>query len=138
MDFRKKQTRTYLFQHGTAGIKKIGIDVEQFDKAFHIGFQEKFDAVFIEGSKEIPILSRAWQMDPIVFHTTGLPRNDDFVQVTEQEIREIKEKLGIPQKKKVILYAPTFREFSRGTDGYNTLGIPIDFAKWDKSWAMNM
>ena len=131
LNFRKKQTKNYLFQHGMAGIKKIGTDVELFDKAFRIGFHETFDAVFIEGKKELDILPRAWQMDPSVFHTTGLPRNDDLASVTGNEIKSIKDRLGIPQSKKVILYAPTFREFSRSKDGRNALGIPIDFSKWE-------
>ncbi len=133
LNFRKKQTKNFCFTHGLTGIKKIGIDVEQFDKAFRIGFQEQFDGIFVEGSKEIPILAHAWQMDPSVFHMTGLPRNDDLATVTEDEIRCIKKRLGIPQSKKVILYAPTFREFSRAEDGRNALGIPIDFSKWEEA-----
>ncbi|OUM21130.1 CDP-glycerol glycerophosphotransferase family protein [Butyricicoccus porcorum] len=131
LNFRKKQTRNYLFQHGMAGIKRIGTDVELFDKAFRIGFHETFDAVFIEGKKELDILPRAWQMDPSVFYTTGLPRNDDLTTVTENEIASIKDRLGIPKSKKVIMYAPTFREFSCAEDGRNALGIPIDFSKWE-------
>lgn len=133
LNFRKKQTKNYLFQHGMAGIKKIGTDVELFDKAFRIGFHETFDAIFIEGKKELDILPRAWQMDPSVFHMTGLPRNDDLATVTEDEIKSIKDRLGIPQSKKVILYAPTFREFSRAEDGRNALGIPFDFSKWEEA-----
>ena len=133
LNFRKKQTKNYLFQHGMAGIKKIGTDVELFDKAFRIGFHETFDAIFIEGKKELDILPRAWQMDPSVFHMTGLPRNDDLATVTEDEIKSIKDRLGIPQSKKVILYAPTFREFSRAEVGRNALGIPFDFSKWEKA-----
>lgn len=132
LNFRKKHTKNYMFQHGMAGIKKIGTDVEQFDKAFRIGFHETFDGVFVEGKKELDILPRAWEMDRSVFHVTGLPRNDDLATVTEDEIQSIKDKLGIPQSKKVILYAPTFREFSRGADGRNALGIPIDFSRWEK------
>ena len=131
LNFRKKQTKNYLFQHGMAGIKKIGTDVELFDKAFRIGFHETFDAIFIEGKKELDILPRAWQMDSSVFYATGLPRNDDLATVTEDEIRLVKARLGIPQSKRVILYAPTFREFSRAEDGRNSLGIPIDFSKWE-------
>lgn len=133
LNFRKKQTKNYLFQHGMAGIKKIGTDVELFDKAFRIGFHETFDAIFIEGKKELDILPRAWQMNPSVFHMTGLPRNDDLATVTEDEIRLVKARLGIPQSKRVILYAPTFREFSRAEDGRNALGIPIDFSKWEEA-----
>ena len=131
LNFRKKQTKNYLFPHGMTGIKKIGTDVELFDKAFRIGFHETFDAVFIEGKKELDILPHAWQMDSSVFYTTGLPRNDDLSTVTEEEISTIKDRLGIPQSKKVILYAPTFREFSRADDGRNALEIPIDFSKWE-------
>lgn len=131
LNFRKKGTQNMLFTHGLTGIKKIGCDIQEQEKAFKIGFHEQFDAIFVEGKKEIPLLAHAWQMDPAVFHTTGLPRNDDLAAVTEEEINSIKDRLGIPQSKKVILYAPTFREFSRAEDGRNALGIPINFSKWE-------
>lgn len=133
LKFKKKQTKNYLFQHGMAGIKKLGTDVGQFEKAFRIGFHEDFDGIFIEGKKELDILPRAWEMDRAVFHVTGLPRNDDLATVTEEEVRLLKVKMGIPSDKRIILYAPTFREFSRADDGRNALGIPIDFAKWEKA-----
>ena len=131
LNFKKKNTKNFLFTHGLTGIKKIGIDVQEAEKAFRIGFDEQFDAIFVEGKKEIPLLAHAWQMDPSVFHTTGLPRNDDLAVVTDQEICSIKNRLGIPLNKKVILYAPPFREFSRAEDGRNALGIPIDFSRWE-------
>lgn len=133
LNFKKVQTKNYLFQHGMCGIKKLGADIQDTEKAFFIGFKEKFDAIFIEGKKEIPILTHAWGIKPEVFHTTGLPRNDDLETVTVDEIREIKGRLGIPADKKVILYAPTFRESSRAGDGRNALGIPMDFAKWEET-----
>ncbi len=132
LNFRKKQTKNYMFQHGMAGIKKIGADIQSADKAFKIGFQESFDAIFVEGKKEIPLLMQAWEKKPEVFHTTGLPRNDDLATVTDEEILSIRKKLAIPTGKKVILYAPTFREFSRAGDGRNALGIPIDFVNWER------
>lgn len=57
-------------------------------------------------------------MDRITFHrarheTLGLPRNDSLFYPERR--REIKRKLGIPEEKRVILYAPTFR-----SDGYDT------------------
>lgn len=131
LDFKKKSTRNILFTHGLTAIKKIGSDIQKSEKAFKIGFHEQFDAIFVEGKKEIPLLVHAWQMEPDMFHTTGLPRNDDLATVTEDEMKSIKDRLGIPQAKKVILYAPTFREFSRAEDGRNALGIPINFSKWE-------
>lgn len=133
LNFRKKETRNILFPHGMTGIKKIGADIQSADKAFRIGFHEHFDAIFVEGKKEVPILAKAWEQDPGIFYTTGLPRNDDLAVVTEQEVREIRERLGIPKSKKVILYAPTFREFSRAADGRNALRIPFDFTRWEQA-----
>ena len=41
---------------------------------------------------------------------TGLPRNDELYHVTPNEIGSLKDKLGLPRDKKIILYAPTWRE----------------------------
>lgn len=41
----------------------------------------------------------------------GYPRNDFLFRYTREEAWAIKEKLGIPQEKKVILYAPTWRPY---------------------------
>lgn len=133
LNFKKKNTKYYLFQHGMAGIKRIGADIQSAEKAFSIGFQEHFDRIFIEGKQEIPILAHAWNVSPEVFSVTGLPRNDDLVTVTDAEIAAIKRRLGLPSNKRVILYAPTFREFSRAGNGQNALGIPFHFEKWEQA-----
>ena len=41
---------------------------------------------------------------------TGYPRNDALYRYTAGQIAEIRERLGIPDGKKVILYAPTWRD----------------------------
>ncbi len=40
----------------------------------------------------------------------GYPRNDFLYNYTDEDVKEIKSKLNIPMDKKVILYAPTFRD----------------------------
>ncbi|MBM7600167.1 CDP-glycerol glycerophosphotransferase [Virgibacillus halotolerans] len=59
----------------------------------------------------------------------GYPRNDILYQKnTEQDIRHIKDKLGIPLDKKTILYAPTWRDdefYSRGNYKF-TLNLELD------------
>lgn len=130
LNFKKKATKYYMFQHGMAGIKRLGRDVEQADRAFHIAFQESFDGIFIEGKEEIDILIHAWDMPRSVFYQTGLPRNDDLTTATPEEIQMLKAKLGVPQDKKVILYAPTFREFSKSLSGQTLLSIPFHFDAW--------
>jgi len=48
----------------------------------------------------------------------GLPRNDKLVHIEnyEKEIESVKLTLGINEKSKILLYAPTFRDFERGNE----------------------
>ncbi len=56
----------------------------------------------------------------------GYPRNDALFKFTGETVSEIKEKLNIPENKKVILYCPTFRDNQHNSEGY-TLEIGMDF-----------
>ena len=51
----------------------------------------------------------------------GYPRNDELFTFDDNKVAAIKEELGIPQDKKVILYAPTWR------DNQHTLGVGYTF-----------
>ena len=51
----------------------------------------------------------------------GYPRNDELFTFDDNKVTAIKEELGIPLDKKVILYAPTWR------DNQHTLGVGYTF-----------
>lgn len=131
LNFQKKSTKNILFEHGMTAIKRISTDVVQKEHVFVTGFYEQYDMVFVEGKKEIPILSNVRRLGKNRFYATGYPRNDDLVDYAPDEVTIIKEKLGIPQDKKVILYAPTFRDYCKTKDGRSALQLPIDFKKWE-------
>lgn len=57
----------------------------------------------------------------------GYPKNDILAEATPQMKNSIRNKLGIEDDKKVILYAPTFRE-----DNTSEMISPVDFEKWEK------
>lgn len=57
---------------------------------------------------------------------TGYPRNDFLFNYTGEEAAEIRASLGIPADKKVILYAPTFRDNEHDGAGY-TYDVHLDF-----------
>ena len=61
----------------------------------------------------------------------GMPRNDALYHVTEEKITQLRKKYNIPDGKKVILYAPTWRE---SADGGKSYGItpPIDVKYWEE------
>ena len=62
---------------------------------------------------------------------TGYPRNDTLYYVTPEEVKALKEKLGLPLDKKIILYAPTWRD---STDNGKTCAIkpPINVKYWEQ------
>ena len=60
---------------------------------------------------------------------TGYPRNDFIANVTKDEISSIKKRMNLPLDKKVILYAPTWRDNSYVAAGY-TFELKADFHLW--------
>lgn len=57
----------------------------------------------------------------------GYPRNEYLFNHNNEDVVRLKEELGIPQNKKVILYAPTFRD-NQHTSGLGyTYNLNIDF-----------
>lgn len=50
-----------------------------------------------------------------IIRETGYPRNDFLYRYTQEDVKEIKKRLHIPEGRKVILYAPTWRDNQFGT-----------------------
>lgn len=65
-----------------------------------------------------------------VFIHGGYPRNDYLLRLDEQEIARCRAKLGVPDGKRVVLYAPTWRESQhKPGEGYG-YQLAVDFNKW--------
>jgi len=62
----------------------------------------------------------------------GYPRNDKLINYTQNDINDIREKLNIKTKKKIILYAPTFRDDEHKSGLGYTYKLNIDFDKLKK------
>lgn len=72
-----------------------------------------------------------------LFHATresillcDLPRNDELFNYSAKQISEIRSSLKIDRDKKIILYAPTYREYLRDNKGENLIAPPINLKKW--------
>lgn len=117
--------------HGTP-IKKMGVDINQGNKAFSSKGKESIVNVQLAQSQyDIDIYSKVFILPAERFALTGLPRNDELVNLNKEDvIKEIKLRLGIPCDKKIILYAPTFREYSFDSSGNRIMEIPLDLSKW--------
>lgn len=59
----------------------------------------------------------------------GYPRNDFISNATKEECDAIKNKYHLPIDKKIVLYAPTWRDNSYVSAGY-TFELKANFRKW--------
>ena len=73
----------------------------------------------------------AFRVDKSKIIETGYPRNDYLSNITKNEILNLKIKYNIPLEKKVILYAPTWRDNSFNNKGY-IFNLEVDFYYWKK------
>ena len=120
--------------HGTA-IKHLGTDVSAENSSFKIKrSKNKANGIMLaQGQYDVDVFSKAFDRSPENFRIIGLPRNDVLAHVTPEEQSKMKNKLGIPDNKIVLLYAPTFREYDKDLNNNSILVPPIDFRKWRES-----
>lgn len=115
-----KSNRTVYLQtwHGTP-IKKLGLDIERVTMPgtstmkYHRSFVEatsKWDYMIAQNEYAAKIFEGAFKLAKDKILTLGYPRNEELTHTNEEEIRHIKNHLGLPQDKKVILFAPTWRD----------------------------
>ena len=129
LDFKGKNTFYFNTWHGTP-IKRMGADIADTNKSFKSKGGNKTDIMTAQGDFEADIFSRVFGISPEKFLLCGLPRNDKLANYKEQDKKSIKNRLGIPEGKKVILYAPTFREFERDEKHNCVLKPPMNLSKW--------
>ena len=119
--FKDEQTFVQTW-HGTP-LKKIGLDVTKSGNA--ITSLKEMEKIYDNQAKRIDYmiapskftkekLISAFNLDK--YHKEdnvllcGYPRNDILYNYKNEDLDLIKERLNIPKDKKVILYAPTFRD----------------------------
>lgn len=88
------------------------------------------DYVCTQGEVSSSVIKRILNVLPENVHVCGYPRNDELFETEEQELMQIKNRIGIPPDKKVILYAPTYREYKRSNTGKVSFMPPISISKW--------
>ncbi len=123
----KKDNTIYLNTWHGAGTKKIGNAVSKrkdydFSNVNYLLVQSNFEKnIFINdfGAYEENFL------------LSGFPRSDELFKTEKKQIDIYKRKLKIPKDKKIILYAPTWRESKNKGTSYD-LNIPLDIKKWQE------
>lgn len=123
----KKDNTIYLNTWHGAGTKKIGNAVSKrkdydFSNVNYLLVQSNFEKnIFINDFGAIEQN----------FLLSGFPRSDELFKTEKKQIDIYKRKLKIPKDKKIILYAPTWRESKNNGSSYD-LNIPLDIKKWQE------
>lgn len=128
--------------HGTP-LKKLGCDLKKFDNAMNSldEMKKRYNeetrkiSYFLSPSKFatekfISIWNMKENKKENCIVELGYPRNDFLYNYTKEDEKNIKEKLGISKlDKKIILYAPTYRDNQHTSGVGYTYKTEVDFDK---------
>lgn len=119
--------------HGTP-LKKIGMDLEiegnattsqKKGHAMYLNDAKKYDYFISPSAFCTKVFASAFGLNQLnkqnILIETGYPRNDFLFRYTEEDVRNLKKELHLPENKKIILYAPTWR------DNQHQLGVGYTF-----------
>lgn len=123
--------------HGTP-LKKLAFDIkevhmpgvttEKYKQEFYHE-SRNWDYLLSPNGYSSEIFRRAFRFEKELLEC-GYPRNDVLHNGnTEENITTIKKKIGIPLDKKVILYAPTWRDNQFYKVGHYKFDLPLDLEK---------
>lgn len=126
---RKRQKQYYIQTwHGDIGNKKVENDAKDSLYATYIASAKrdsKMADLFVSGNQWMTekYKNSFWYGGEVA--KCGYPRRD-ILYNADDKVSVIKNKLNIPENKKICLYAPTFRNPKMGTD------LSVYSIEWDK------
>ena len=139
----KKPQQVYLQTwHGTP-LKKLAHDIdvsedttfyrsavtfEQMTHSYDVDV-ERYNYMISPNKFCTKVFQTSFQIDRERLVETGYPRNDFLSNFTKEDVDRIRSKYNLPKDKKIILYAPTWRDNSYVASGY-TFKLQADFHVW--------
>lgn len=123
--------------HGTP-LKKLAADMDEVHmpetntekyKRNFLNEAKKWDYLISPNNYSTTIFKRAFQFKKVIVES-GYPRNDVLYQNNnEKTIQALKQKMNLPDDKKIILYAPTWRDNEYYQKGKYKFNLQIDLDK---------
>lgn len=134
----KRQDTIYIQTwHGTP-LKRLALDLdavymsgetslEDYKRNFYNNVQT-WDYLLSQNNYSTEIFKKAFGFKKKILEI-GYPRNDIlYRENNKDEIYKIKERLGLPQDKRIVLYAPTWRDNEYYTNGIYKFSSGLDFS----------
>ncbi|WP_067803706.1 bifunctional glycosyltransferase/CDP-glycerol:glycerophosphate glycerophosphotransferase [Actinomadura formosensis] len=134
--FTKRNYQTYVqCWHGTP-LKKLGRDVEQMPckRTEDVDWMEhdvpQWDLLLAQNDFSVPLFRQAFGYEGDVLES-GYPRNDALSSPHRDEIAAaVRRRLGIPKGKRVVLYAPTWRDDLHHAIGERAFRLELDIDRF--------
>ncbi|MTV81986.1 CDP-glycerol glycerophosphotransferase family protein [Secundilactobacillus folii] len=127
--------------HGTP-LKKLGLDIETVSMPgttttkYHDNFVKeanRWDALISPNDYSTKIFRSAFGFNNQILKV-GYPRNDELINTNADDINALKHEMGIPLDKKVVLYAPTYRDNQFAEKGKYTFELPFNLDDFRKQF----
>ena len=131
--YRKRDGQVYLQTwHGTP-LKRIGFDIERPQFASGTAYftqlandVAQWDALISPNPFSTPIMRRAFRFEGDIWES-GYPRNDVLSRDDSGAIAaSVRRRLGLPEGKRVVLYAPTWRDNQYYASGRYRFDLRLD------------
>lgn len=137
--FTKREDQTYVqCWHGTP-LKKLGYDVKKMPYKRTEGMDwmqhdvPQWDLLLSQNAFSVPLFRRAFGYQGEVLES-GYPRNDVLNSPHRGEIATaVRRRLGIPEGKRVVLYAPTWRDDFHFAIGKRAFRLELDVEQFRKA-----
>ncbi len=107
---------------------RSGVSFEQMCYSYDVDV-ERYNYMISPNKFCTEVFQTSFQIDRDRLIETGYPRNDFITNASKEEVIELKKKFNLPLDKKIVLYAPTWRDNSYVASGY-TFELKADFEKW--------
>lgn len=148
-EFLRKRNRVLYLQtwHGTP-LKKLGLDMDNVYMAgetdidsYHESFRRNaatWDYLISQNPFSSEVFKRAFDFKGKMLET-GYPRNDVLFEGNSQyNLINIKKELGLPADKKIVLYAPTWRDDEATGIGKYRFSNALDIDRFKEAFADEM
>ena len=133
--FAKRPGQTVVQTWHGSMLKRIGFDIEHVRFAtrdYHERLAHEvgqWDYLVSPSPWATPILRQAFRFEGTILET-GYPRNDIFHSPEREETAHaVRRRLGLPEGKKVVLYAPTWRDDKYYSPGKYKLDLRLDIER---------
>lgn len=130
----KKRSKTVYLQtwHGTP-LKKLGFDIaiDGPEVAARNNFYKEsrnWDYMISSNPYSSKIFKRAFKFNRDIIEV-GYPANDIFFKDNNELIKNLKSKYNIPEDKKIILYAPTWKDDEQVASWKHYFNLEIDLKR---------